>query len=110
MSKVIMDIEDVTKSFKVEVRELFSDLVCFVGDKVTSEDCKYTIACTHQEGGEGCGDYYESRILVRNNITNTEEYWEHTAHYDSWNGVDWDYGECYAVEPREVTVTRYFKK
>ena len=59
------------------------------------------------EGGyEGEGEYCHKIILFKEeNI-----FIKIQASYYSYEGVELDYAEVYEVEPREVVVTKYFKK
>lgn len=57
-------------------------------------------------GGEGEGEYcHWVRYYPELNF-----YLKVTANYYSYDGVDFDYGEVYEVEPKEVLVTQYHKK
>jgi hypothetical protein len=63
-----------------------------------------TLELVESDGGhEGDGEYMDVVFKVG------ERYFRQDGSYDSWNGGEWD-GEVEEVEPRQITVTRYFAK
>lgn len=56
-------------------------------------------------GGEDEGSSYGH--VVSFEVDGETVYLKLTGHYDSWNGVDWDYGSVNLVKPVERTVVFY---
>ena len=59
----------------------------------------------HVGGGEGEGEYVERVLGIK--VDDKEVFLRTTGFYSSYEGTDWS-GEWEHVEPREVTVVRYF--
>lgn len=60
-----------------------------------------TAKAVAQHGGEGQGDEYYVVAKIGT------QHFMRTAFYSSWEGVYWDEGELFEVEPYEKTVTDY---
>lgn len=65
----------------------------------------YSIKTAHSWGGEGEGDSYGLIVEIQNKDTGMSTYVSYSGHYDSWNGVDWDYGDISLVSPYQKTTT-----
>jgi hypothetical protein len=58
------------------------------------------------EGGEGLGEYFHYVFRI-NHPNYGDVMLKVSGTYDSWNGVEWDYGDVSLCEEREVLITRY---
>ena len=56
------------------------------------------------KGGEGQGDY--ACVIFKIG----DQYFKKDGEYSSWDGMSWEYGDLYEVEPYQELVTRYRKK
>lgn len=60
-------------------------------------------------GGEGGGEEVDRVIKFTDIKTGEKAFVRVTGFYNSYEGTEWYPEEAEAVEPREVTVTQYFK-
>ena len=66
-----------------------------------------TLTTVKEWGGEAEGDSIGYVLLVEEGDQSVHV--QVSGFYDSYNGSDFDLADVYLVEPREVTVTKYFR-
>lgn len=96
---------------KKEIIEFFKEKVSEKG--ISPEDVEppkgqeIEIKILEENGGEDQGTHYEMILNIKseNHNFNIMCY----GHYDSFEGVDWTYGDVYEVKSYEKTVTAWRK-
>jgi hypothetical protein len=71
----------------------------------TLDEDLFDISSVQENGGEGQGEEYGVTIRITEKATGLFGYVTFLAHYDSWNGAEWE--DKFISEPEEVTYIEY---